>query len=123
MILFHRKALPARQPHPDPVTEGKLQRIVSLRAAIVRQEAAAAEHLEELRSARREQEKAGKNLSVPGLPRTEHRDAYDAMAKNAAGRAVAAQSRLGETEKDIAALHDEIAKRSAEMDPSDLAWL
>src|SRR5580658_10075259 len=111
MPLFsRRKTAPARAPHPDPVTETRLQRVLSLQAAVTRQEAAAAEHLEELRSAREAQDDAARFLRVNSYNGSGEN--HERLVEAATARAVAAQSRLSEAEKDIAALHDEIAKRT-----------
>jgi hypothetical protein len=116
-----RKPAPARTSHPDPVIETRLQRVLSLQAAVARQEAAAAEHLEELRSAREAQDDASHFLRHNSL--REAGANHERLVEAASARAVAAQSRLSEAEKDIAALHDEIAKRTGEMDPNDLSYL
>jgi hypothetical protein len=117
-----RRTAPARTPHPDPVTETRLQRILSLQAAVARQEAAAVEHLEELRSARKAQEDASYFLRVNNYAINSGGN-HDLLVGAATARAVAAQSRLGEAESAIAVLHDEIAKRTGELDPNDLSYL
>jgi hypothetical protein len=106
--MFRRK-LPARRPHPDPRIEAELQRIISLRSSIARQEDAAAHATAEAVRADRQ---AGR-VEQHG---PHHSDHYAQRAQKL--RAIAAQA-----EAEITSIHDEIAKRIAALSDDDLLWL
>jgi len=118
---FRRKPqVPPRQPHPDPAIEQQLQRILSLRTAIGRQEALAHTYHDEIRAAQGDHESAAWALRNEAHFGTGDLSAAD---KSAARRIEAAQLALTGVEERITGLQDEISKRMADMSPSDLAYL
>lgn len=115
------KAIPAppRQPHSDPATEQKLQRILGLRAFIDRDSEAIEEYRAEILRVyddiRDTTDYSMRNsLSGPKLPERE---------RMTAERVAALQAEIGRLEAAIERRHDEIEKRMTELDVNDLAWL
>jgi len=106
--MFRRKPL-ARRPHPDARIEAELQRIISLRSSIARQQEAAAHAAAEAVRADRQ---AGRVEQHGAL----HSDRYAQRAQEL--RAIAAQA-----EAEITSIHEEIAKRIAALGDDDLLWL
>jgi hypothetical protein len=106
--MFRRKPL-ARSPHPDARIEAELQRIISLRSSLARQEEEAAHATAEAVRADRH---AGR-VESHGVP-VSHRYAQRAQEL----RAIAAQA-----EAEIISIHAEIAKRIAALSDDDLLWL
>ena len=104
-----RRIPPPRRPHPDARIEAELQRIISLRSSIARQEEAAAHAAAEAERADREAGRVEKHG-------TQHADGYAQRAQEF--RAIAAQA-----EAEITAMHDKIANRIAALNDDDLLWL
>lgn len=119
-ILRRAPKAPPRQPHPDPAIEQQLQRILSLRGAIRRQEALTDTYHGEIRSAQNDHESAAWSLRNTGSFGTSDLSAAD---KSAARRIEAAQAALAAAEARISELQEEVSKRMTDMSPSDLAYL
>lgn len=120
--MFSRKSRrAARKPHPDPVTEARLQQILGLRRSVERQEAVAAEYLEHLASARREQEHAGRSYrrSASRFEAAEYEHSMQAQRD----RIAAAQAGLAAAEQAIADAQQQIVARMDGLSEFDLACL
>lgn len=99
----------SRQPHPDPVVEAQLQRILSLRNLVALKEELAARDYKEIRLLRR---KFRKRIIIDG-------DAAQACLR----QADALQAEVKVLADEIVRAHDEIAALTRELNETDLAWL
>ena len=111
----------ARTPHPDPLTELQLQRIIGCQQAITRQERLISEYLEQMNSASDEQDLAGDAFRGSG-----HGDkiqVFEADMTAQKARIEVAAAGITTAEKFIADQRTEIAKLAAVMAASDLAYL
>ena len=99
----------SRQPHPDPVVEAQLQRILSLRKLVALKEELAARDYREIRQLRR---KFRKRIIIDS-------DAAQACLK----QADALKQEVQVLADEIARAHDEIAALARELNETDLAWL
>jgi hypothetical protein len=121
--MRHKKnEVPERKPHPDGRIELKLQRVASLQQAVQRQVALVKDYRLQMVSARDEQENHGHRLrnSNEGQPA---REAYQLGMAEQEKRMAMAQAGIATAEETIEALHEQIAKLTAELSDSDLAWL
>src|SRR5262249_16355033 len=106
-LTRRRRDLAPRKPHPDPRTEAELQRIISLQNAITRKEAAL----------------DGDHADLRKLDRTIARhptwDGHNKRIK----QAQAIRDRIGGLEQEISPLRADIAKRTAALSDTALAYL
>lgn len=119
--MWRKDRTPPRTPHPDPLTELRLQRIIGLQQAITRHERLVEEHLAQMRAARAEQNDAGDALRESGS--TRRREDFETDMAAQERRIQTATAGILAAEEFIAARREEIAKLSAEMNASELAYL
>jgi predicted nucleic acid-binding Zn-ribbon protein len=116
-----RRESPGHHPrrHPDPGIEIRLEAIRALQRTASRQEGLIGTYHDEIRNAHREQDHAGKCLRILTMSRAEFADAIAASGN----RVSAAQAQIDHAEQAIAAAHAEIARQTAALSESDLAFL
>jgi hypothetical protein len=105
--------------HPDPGIEVRLEAIRSLQRAADRQEELIAVYRDEIRSAHREQDLAGRKLRNGSMTQVKFGTVIEASQQ----RAREAQSQIIRAEQAIAETHTAIADRTAQLNESDLAFL
>lgn len=111
--MFGRKraiAAPARRPHPDPRTETRLQRIISLRESASRKADLSRQYAEEIRK-------------LSGQYRAQAANGYGSRASDMESRLKDLQRETRQLETEIDGIHEEIAKRTEELDDADLSYL
>jgi hypothetical protein len=118
-----RRARPVqeREPHPDPLVESQLLRIISLRAAVARQELVAAELIRHLAAAREQQDRASRSLrgSHSKLANSE----FELTMKAQRDRIQDALAGITAAEDFIAARNTEIAELTASLTAVELSYL
>jgi predicted phage-related endonuclease len=106
-MFGRRRKVPERRPHPDPCLETELQRILSMRAAIARKEAALKDIQETVKYLRYDARFDPKSAGT--VQRFKQIERYRRETR--------------ELEREISRLHEEIEKRCAALDVVDLAYL
>jgi hypothetical protein len=116
---LRKNTAPARKPHPNPLIELHLQRILGCLQAIGRYELLIEEYRDQMSAASDEQDRASYTARTTQTGRA----AYDAVTIAQERRMAFAQAGIAEAEQAIAAQREEAAKLAAEMAESDLAYL
>jgi chromosome segregation ATPase len=118
-VKLRRRPEPERRHHLDPEIERQLEHIRSLKRRARSKEQAIEDDRAEIRALHEAMRKA--NQTAVDYP------AAAVTVKEAAERQVRQEATLREgillAEQEIDQIHDEIAKRQAELGPSDLAYL
>jgi uncharacterized coiled-coil DUF342 family protein len=104
--IFRRRGAAQREPHPDPLTERDLQRILSLREQAATRARLAEDYRREIMALHQ----------ASRLSSAKHRDSFYK-------RADILHDKIRQLEGDISQLYDEIARVMASMNPQDLAYL
>jgi hypothetical protein len=106
----HAPGVPARTPHPDPRTETRLQRIIALRESADRKGALIGQYTAEV-----------------GKLSTDYRSRVNYHFGNGTGHIKARikdlQREIRQLEGEIDRTHEDIAKRTDELDDTDLSYL
>lgn len=106
--MFRNRA--PRRPHPDPRTETRLQRIIALRESADRKSTLIGQYTTEI----------GK---LSNAYRSETVNSYHSNAAKLESRLKDLQAEIRQLETEIDGIHEDIARRTAELSETDLSYL
>ena len=113
------KPLPARSPHPDPLVEGRLQRILALQERITTKDGQIRDYTTEIG----ELLKQNRDINRTTAKRPQWWEEHQTLITGNDKRVRSLQEEIRQLEADIDQTHAQITKQEAELEPTELAWL